>query len=270
MQHSIRSRRKALKLTQQDLADHLKTTRQRISDIETLKFHAHEHEKDLIAEKLECHPNELVFRAQPPGRPVPYDTHELVVRFRHKASFRPPRQRSGESRVAGAWVAYSMNMKDLEPLLQEAPNRQFVSDASLGSNLELVGWLEQVLRDFARPAEVSPLYIGFDKHSVVCPDTKRVVGHIPVPALVTERYIVILQVTMLTPVQYTVDGLGCTFHEGQRFHFAVEFDGPAKPPPCPRRDKALGIPILRFTTKEILAGVTISAKLDEYFASRAR
>jgi len=137
----------------------------------------------------------------------------------------------------------------------------------MGSNLELVGWLEQILREPARPAEASPLYIGFDRFPVVCPKTRRIVGHIPVPALVTERYIVILQVSMLTPNLYTVDGLGCTFHNGQRHHFAVEFDGPGKPPPDPQRDKALGMPILRFTKAELLAGVTISAKLDEHFAS---
>lgn len=263
-------RRKALKLSQKQLSKKCETTRHRISEIETGRFHPHPHEIEKIAEALECCPHELIFRPQPPRKVLPEGTHEMVARFRHKATFRPKGERSGQSRLAGAWVKYSMNMKDLEPLLQDAPNRQFVDDAYLGSSLELVGWLEKILRDGARPAEASPLYIGFDKHPVVCPQTKRSVGHIPVPALVTEGYIVILQVSMLTPTLYTVDGLGCTFHNGQRFHFAVEFDGPAKPPPDPRRTKAIGIPILRFTEDEILAGVTISAKLEAYFASRTR
>lgn len=269
MKQTISQRRKLLKITQQHLADAVKVSRQRISDIETLKFHPHEHEKVAIADKLQCSPDDLVFRAAPPHKPEPDEALALVVRFRHKASYRAPRDRSGETRVYTAMKHYPSAMRRLKPLLARPDVSQFVADAPFQSLLEFIKWLERIGRERAYATEAAPLFVGFDQHPVVCPETKRCVGHCPVPAVVNERWLAILQVSVHTPRLYTMDALICTFHEGTRYHFALEVDGPKKPPPDPARDAALGLPILRFTQEDILNGVGIGDKLDEYFHSHA-
>ncbi len=268
MKQTIKARRKALRLSQRDLAAAINSTPQRISDLENLKFHPTDDEKPALSDALKCAVDLLIFRPHPPRKPFDPETTALVERFRCKSSYRAPRDRTGEARIYAALKHYADIMQTLKPLLDRAEVRQFADDAPFGSVLEFIKWLMRIDREGARPAEVAPVYTGYEDHPIVCPTTRRMVGHCQVSSLVTERWVAMLQVSVETPALYTMDALVCTFHEGTRYHFAVEIDGPSKPPPSAIRDQALGIPILRFTKAEILAGVGIGDKLDEYFAAR--
>lgn len=263
MKYSIALRRKTLKITQQHLADACGCCRQRISDLENHKFYPSPEEKRTFARLLNCAPDDLQWRPQPTQRTTPQETQELLARFRHKASYRPPRAKTGESRLWALRHRYSAVMKELEPLLLEAVNAEYVDDASFDSPLETLKSLICIKNEDARPCEAAPQAVGFDLHPVVDTRTRRVVGHCPVPALVAKRWLAILQVTVLTPVSYTMDALICVIHNGTRYFFAMEIEGPGKPPPDPKRDKALGMRIIRFTQDEILRGVGINDKLDE-------
>ncbi len=265
MKFSIRERRLALNITQKQLAEACKCTHQRISAIENKSVYPTPEQKQKIAEMLNCSPDDLSWRPQPTHKPQPEKARELLTRFRHKSSYRPPRERTGDSRLATLRNHYSTNMRRLEPLLEIPENRQFVDDAPFDSALETLKCLDCIMDEDALPTEAAPSYVGFDLHPVVDPKTRRSVGHCPVPALVTERYLAILQVSVLTPHLYTMDALLCVIHEGKRYFFALEIDGPGKPPPDIRREQALGMPIIRFTKDEVLRGVTIGSKLDEFF-----
>jgi hypothetical protein len=105
--------------------------------------------------------------------------------------------------------------------------------------------------------------VGFDQHPVVSPETKRVIGHCPLPAMGTNRWLAILQVPVTTPRYYRLDAIVITIVNGRRLIFGLELDGPGKPPPDPKRDRDLGMRILRFTYDEIMRGVGIGDKLDE-------
>jgi len=268
MKYIISERRKSLKLKQKHLAAACECSVQRISDLERHKFYPTPPERRIIADLLHCHPDELIWRPQPTHRPRTEEAQAFLERFRHKGYYRPPRQRSGQSRLATLRNYYSNSMRELEPLTEDPTVTEFVDDGSFDSAIEPLKWLQTIKHEEARPTEFPPVYTGFDLHAIVHAKTRRMVGHLPVPGLVSPRWCATPQVTVLTPRPYTMDALLCTFHEGRRYHFAVEFDGPGKGPPDRSRELALGIPILRFTKDEIVRGVGIGDKLDEYFRKR--
>jgi len=257
--NKIKQRRKALNLSQQQLAAEAEIERSRMCRIENGQNDIRRDEASRLARILKCRPEDLDLRYED-ETPYPQEGRDLVKLYRKRLDYRHAHERPVESRLPVLRDKYGV---DVNKLLADPPLNRFVHEGYFQSALELYYWSERPRLEGALPTEAAPLYAGFDRHPVVCPETRRVIGHIPVPAMVTKRWLAIPQVAVTTPRYYRMDAIVITLEGGRRRIFALELDGPGKPPPDPKRERDLGLRIIRFSLEEIKRGVTINEKLDQ-------
>lgn len=232
--------------------------RPRLCKIENGELRAFPEEVPRLARALKCRPQDLDVNCEPTFL-YPAETREKIRRFLVTPEYDYVHERTPESRLYVIRKQYGV---DVDRLLADPAMDRFVHQAYFGSAMEMYYWTERNRLESAAPGRVAPLQVGFDRHPVVDPVTRRIIGHCPLPAMTTDRWLAILQVPVLTPRFYQMDALVVTLDGGKRRQFALELDGPGKPPPDPERERALGLHIIRFSYDEIMAGVGIGDKLD--------
>lgn len=260
--NTIKQRRQALNISQQKLADEAKMERSRLCRVERGEFQARPEEAVLIARALKCRLEDLQLDLELPP-PYTEEAREFLKRFRKSPSYEYKHDRPIESRFPVMRDHYGIDVKALRA---DPHMDRFLHRAYFDSAMEPSFWSERHRLEKALPVEAAPQLVGFDLHPVVSPQKPhRVIGHCPVPAMATARWLAILQVGVLTPRYFRMDALIVTFHGGRRIFVVLELDGPSKPPPCAVRERMIGLSVIRFSKEEILRGVSINEKLDELF-----
>ncbi len=137
---------------------------------------------------------------------------------------------------------------------------RFLAAAPSDSALETVNCLLE-LRRGAQFCLASPQEVGFDRFPVVHRSGSRVVGHCRVPALVTQEWLLLLQVCVLTPARYRLDGLVVVLRP-RRVFLNLEIDGQGHDERFDKqRTRALGLGVVRLSEQDVLSGVGLTERL---------
>jgi hypothetical protein len=152
-------------------------------------------------------------------------------------------------------------MQRLDRQISTSPAWQdFLRNGASDSRVETAFHLLELERK-ARQCQVACLAVGYDRFPVIDPHTRRVLGHRPMPALITDDWLLIPQVTVLTPATYTLDAL-LVVHRPHRTFIDLEIDGPGHAGSNdPRRAAHLQMPSLRLTERDVLANISLTDRL---------
>lgn len=154
-------------------------------------------------------------------------------------------------------------MARLDPQIRKNSDWQtFLRLAPSGSRVETELHLQELDRgaDFA---QTSTGMTGFDQHLVADFHSNRARGHHLMPALVTKDWLLIPQVTVLTPAKFTLDCLVVVQHPHRTF-IDLEVDGSGHDSSeDKRRHDCLGMPTLRLTEAQVLSSVGLTEHLRE-------
>ena len=260
MRKTIKERRLARGWTQQRLADEVHCTARRISRIEGKG--GERHELQAIAKALECEVYDLLTEpVLPNGRPR-VEGRGLLDQFRVHSRYDPAYGHPAQQTLPAARQAYPTLMGLFDRLLPGHPEwSRFLQMAPSGSSLETVGHLLDLRREavFCRAA---PQALGFDLWPVSERESTRIVGHIPVPALATPDWLMILQVTVRTPTRYTMDGLVVVLRPYRAF-INLEYDGRGHDPRFDaKRTRDLGLVTLRLSERDVLDDIPLTRRLQ--------
>ena len=124
---------------------------------------------------------------------------------------------------------------------------------SIGSSLECI-YIMTLLARGASPAFLAPDTL-FPRlpNPVVCPQTRKTVGHRPFPCLLTEEGVYFPQLSFATPRTYTVDFLK---HGKEQGWCVIEVDGIGHNSSGDReRAKAIKLRLVRYAEDDILGRV---------------
>jgi len=259
MKQTIKAAREARGWTQKQLAEQAEISVHLISRVERGESGLTFPQLELVAGALQTSAHELHFpEARANGRP-PRAARGLIEAFREPGRYDPSYGHPAEKTLPAARRAYPDLMCALDQHMQPEW-RRFLAAAPCESSLETVHCLVE-LRRGAEFCQVSPLEVGFDRFPVVERDSQRIVGHCPVPALVTPDWLMILQVSVLTPRPYRLDGLVLALRP-RRVFLDLEVDGQAHNPRFDeQRTRDLGLATLRLTERDVLADIPLTERL---------
>lgn len=259
MKQTIKAAREARGWTQRQLAEKADVGVNLLSRVERGESGLTFTQLERIATALETSAHILDFReSRASGRP-PRAARELVELFRDPGRYDPSYGHPAEETLPAARRAYSRLMGELDQMMQPEW-RRFLAVAPSDSALETVHSLLE-LRRGAEFCQVYPQEIGFDRFPVVERDSDRIVGHCPVPALVTKDWLMILQVSLLTPKRYRLDGLVLALRP-RRVFLNLEVDGGAHNARFDdQRRRDLGLATLRLSEQDVLADLPLTERL---------
>jgi putative transcriptional regulator len=261
MKYSIATKRNDRGWSQQDLANSLSMSRQRISDFERGKLCPREPELVALASALRCQLEELetVPRRPSGGRRV--ESKELLAMYRTPPAYLPEPRFNGWFRLSAARRSYPQLLARLEPKLRSQPTWQkFMARAPSDSGLETSLHLLE-LEAGAQTGWMSVAETGYVRLPVVDFDTREITARILRPVLVTRDWILFPQVTIATPVTYTVDAL-LVVHSPRRVYLDLEVDGKGHDSTWDAtRELALGLVKLRLSEAEVLAQIPLLERL---------
>ena len=255
----LRKARKTLKLLQRHVAAACGMTQRRLSDLERNVQQPFDHELPLLARKLKLDPDFLKELRLPAYRP----TADLLDQFcGDRPEFRHPRDRDSSVRLAALrkehYHEYYSVVPDLQARADRDQTRRFLCDVMSDSQFEMLAWM-RILKEGMKAARLAPQRANFRALPVIDPATRRVVGDCPVPCLCGEvrghQVLIFPQQSLLTPVGVRrPDALvGVRTRHGAAWG-AAEVDGAFKNlPEQDNRSQDLGMPVVRFTQKEVIA-----------------
>lgn len=247
----IKWKRQILGLSQSNLAINLRMSRARLSAIENGKRRPTSYEKLQLTEHLALHPSQhRRLRIRPTGF-----TRKLLDAGRRQSPdckpYFPPQDRSNYLRYKSAQRAFGPIVHKLTSRIIMRRDAELVAEwgerVASGSADECLYLLSQ-LASGGQPTLMSPYRLGHLPKPIVCPQHTRLVGHRPIPCLVTGNRYEFFQVSFATPRIYTVDVL--YFEEGWGL---LEIDGTGHDSRFDQeRTLALGLPVHRYTSKDVV------------------
>ena len=250
--------RKAKRLRQEDVARKLKCDRRLVSDWERDLAQPDAAQRRILAEYLGVRRSLLdsLFI-----QPLPAVGRMHDVFCSHKIRFLPVGDKPPWKRFLALFKTARQIYETVWKALNQREDRDGIrlhfTKAQSDSKHESLAWMLLTLLDLFC-AWLSPMRCGFRDLPIIDPDTYKVVGDCRFPTLVREgRYpaVIFVQPTLLTrnggPLR--PDGLvGVKFNGSMRW-CASEFDGEGYENYDNGRSVHLGMPVVRFSVKEIWA-----------------
>ena len=247
----IKWKRHTLGVSQANLAAQVRISRARLSAIENGRRRPNSYERLQLTEHLALHPSRhRKLRVRPLGF-----MRKLLDAGRQKSPdlkpYFPPQDRSNYLRYKSAQRAFGPIVHKLTSRIIMRPDAELAAEwgerVASGSADECLYLLSQLAAG-GQPTLMSPYRLGHLPKPVVCPVQIRLVGHRPIPCLVTGNRYEFFQVSLAAPRIYTVDVL--CYEDGWGL---LEIDGAGHDSRYDhQRTLALGLPVHRLSTKDVL------------------
>lgn len=248
--------RKVKKLRQEDVAQELKCDRHQVSDWERGITQPDAGQRKTLAAFLGLS-RQLLDSLYIPPLPKVMGTHELFVSS--KIRFLPTGDKPPWKRMLALFKAslqiYHSIWRALNKREDRDGIRRHVTKAQVDSKHESLGWMRLILHGLTC-AWLSPLRCGFRALPIIDPDSYMVVGDCRFPCLLREGphpAVIFIQNTLLTrnggPLR--PDGLVGVKFNGAVHWCVSEFDGEGYEKAEHERAAHFGMPVVRFSVKEI-------------------
>ncbi len=257
MRKTIQELRLARGWKQVELARRTDIPRDRLSKLENKKKGVTGPELERLCAVLECSPDDLdVLLSRPSGgqaRPA----GEQLSRFRAAPRrIARPEWTSGV-RLDSLRAALPTFMQRFEGKLDGW--RGFLDEAPSEARDETILQLLE-LNLGCGTTQVSTDYLGFD-HWPVCDAQGRAAGRLLRPALITDHWILVFQVWVVTPRRYRMDGLLLVL-EPQPTFLNLEVDDRSHDPALDEeRARAIGLYTVRIPGHELMRGPSLTERL---------
>jgi transcriptional regulator with XRE-family HTH domain len=261
MQTTLQQMRKNYGWTQNDLSTRSGIPRKRISAFEQGVLGVPPEELRALSDAFGRDPRELdVLPARATGG-QPKPGRELLARHRCGPAPAPAPRFNGEGRLGACRSRHPRVLARLEPLIASSQDFQlFLREAASDSRPETMFHLFELERG-ARFCRVSIAEIGYELRPVIEYFTRLAIGARALPALVTPEWLLIPQVTVLSPWRYTMDGL-LVVQQPRRTFINLEIDGRGHDHSGDtERTARLSMPTLRITENEVLENVSLTTRL---------
>ncbi len=248
--------RKAKKLRQDDVARELKCDRHQVSDWERGRTQPDAAERKTLANFLGVSRSLLDSLYIPP---LPRVGRTPEIFCSHKVRFLPTGDKPPWKRMLALFKTSLQIYQSIWHALNKREDRdcirRHVTKAQLDSKHEGLGWMRLILHGLVC-GWLSPLRCGFRDLPIIDPDSYMVVGDCRFPCLLREgEYpaVIFIQNTLLTrnggPLR--PDGLVGVKFNGAMHWCVSEFDGEGYEGAENERAVHFGMPVVRFSVKEI-------------------
>ena len=249
----ISEARRRLGLTQKETSRRCQFSRSRLSDLERGYRMPNLHEQAELSRLLKISKHSLNAASPQGTRP---SLKPLREKFCRNRTFTIEKDRPNEVRLyalkrsqpklSRALLGKILKRRDLGWI------RVYLREARFDSQLELL-FSMQLLAHGARPGWISPQIVGFDTFPIICPRSKRLVGHEKHPALAWNEILLFPQLTIRTRrLVVRADIITGVKRRGRVIWSNVELDGQGHDPHQDiLREIELGLPTLRLCPRAI-------------------